>query len=112
MPAFYGRFLASSEEVRHKFRHTDFDNQHRMLLRSLELTATATEGDCAGLRELKERGETHDRHHLDIGPHLYELWLSAIVETASEFDAEWTDEVERAWRTILSHVIDHMVTHY
>ena len=34
IPAFYDRFLASSDEVQAKFEDTDFTVQNRMLLRS------------------------------------------------------------------------------
>ncbi len=53
IPAFYERFLATSDEIRHKFRHTDFEHQNQMLLRSLKLSAGATSGDPASLRELR-----------------------------------------------------------
>lgn len=38
---FYSRFIGSSEEVRREFTGTDFETQHRMLERSLRLTAVA-----------------------------------------------------------------------
>ncbi|REK22189.1 MAG: globin [Planctomycetota bacterium] len=109
---FYRRFLASSDEVRAKFQHTDFAVQHRMLLRSLELIAAATAGDVEGLAELNARAESHDRHHLNIKRPLYELWLDALLETAREFDPEWDDSIEVAWRSVLGHAIDYMVRRY
>lgn len=112
IPAFYIRFLSNSNEVREKFQDTNFRQQNRMLLRSLRLSAGATAGDLASLREIRERAETHDRHHLNIEPRLYKLWLAAIIETAREFDNEWNDDVEAAWRAVLAHVIDHMVRYY
>ncbi len=112
IPAFYDHFLNSSDEVRQKFKNTDFEQQEHMLLRSLELTAMAVSGDPAGLRELRDRSETHDRHHLNIEPWFYELWLQSIIQTARDFDPQWTEDIENAWRTILGHVITHMVAHY
>jgi hemoglobin-like flavoprotein len=112
IPAFYDRFLSVSDEIRHKFRHTDFEQQNQMLLRSLSLAADATSGKPESLRELRERAETHDRHHLNIEPHLYSIWLDCVVETASEFDTEWNESTEEAWKAILGHVIKHMTKHY
>ena len=109
---FYERFLASSSEVRDKFKYTDFDRQRRMLRRSLQLIASATAGDPAGLRELNDRAETHRRANLDIPPRLYDVWLDVLVTTATEFDAKWTAEVEAAWRTILGIAIRHMTRRY
>lgn len=80
-----------------------------MLLRSLELVADATDGQPAGLQELNQRAMTHNRHHLDISPRLYEIWLEAIVSSASVHDLQWNEEVEDAWRSILGFAISYMV---
>lgn len=112
IPAFYDRFLSVSEEIREKFRHTDFEKQNQMLLRSLRLAADATSGKPESLREIRERAETHDRHHLNIEPHLYDIWLVTVMETACEFDTEWDDSIKEAWNTILGHVIKHMTKFY
>lgn len=112
IPRFYECFLASSDEIRDKFRFTDFAKQNQMLLRSLRLAADATSGMPESLREIRERAETHDRHHLNIEPHLYDIWLATVIETACEFDAEWNEQTREAWNTILGHVIKHMTRHY
>lgn len=112
IPSFYERFLATSDEVREKFRHTNFDEQHEALLRSLRLIAGATAGEPASLEQLRARAETHDRYHLNIKPGHYELWRSAMIETASEFDEQWNDTVQEAWHSILGFVIKRMIKHY
>lgn len=112
LPRFYDRFLACSEDIRSKFRATDFKQQIRRLDRSLELIALATAGDPEGLREIKERAETHDRHHLDIAPRLYADWLESIVATAADYDEMWDADLEDAWREVLGFVIDHMTRRY
>lgn len=109
---FYERFLASSPEVRQRFRNTDLTRQRRMLRRSLELMASATSGDPAGLRELSERAETHSRARLNIRPELYELWLDALIETARQSDPEWSPAIEQAWRSILGLAVRHMTRRY
>ncbi len=112
IPSFYDRFLANSDEIREKFRHTNFEKQNEMLLRSLRLAAGATAGEPESLREIRERAETHDRNHLNIEPRLYDIWLSSVLDAAREFDAEWDDAIEDAWNTILDHVIKYMVRYY
>ncbi len=112
IPAFYRRFLATSDEIREKFQDTNFEQQNRMLLRSLKLSAGATFGEPESLRELRDRAETHDRHHLNIRPGLYQLWLKAVIATAREYDVEWDAAIESAWNTILGHVINHMIRYY
>lgn len=112
IPSFYEQFLASSDDVRRRFRFTSFEKQNKLLVRSLELAAQATEGEPKALAELKERGKTHDRNHLDIKPDLYALWLDSLVATAREFDSQWDDSIESAWRTILGFVVRRMISAY
>lgn len=112
IPSFYDRFLSTSDEVRNRFRFTDFEQQNQMLLRSLQLIAGATTGDLASLRELRERAETHDRHHLNIEPHLYDLWLDSVVKTVQEYDEQWDESTESAWRVILEHAVQQMTRYY
>ena len=112
IPAFYERFLASSDVIRDMFRDTDFEKQNQMLLRSLELSAGATAGEPEALREIQERAVTHDRDHLNVHPDHYALWLDSIISTAGEFDPEWNKDLQAAWQTILGHVIRHMTRKY
>ena len=112
IPALYSRFLVSSEEVRWKFRNTDFERQNRMLMRALHLAADAVAGDQDALKDLRERAESHDRRHLDIPPEMYELWLTAVIATALEFDDVWSSEIESPWRNVLRHIIRIMTRRY
>ena len=112
LAAFYERFMKSSDEVARYFRFTNFEKQHKMLMASLELSARATEGDREGLREIAMRAETHSRRYLNVRPHLYQLWLSSLVSAASDYDSEWNEEIEQAWRRILGFIVKHMVAHY
>lgn len=109
---FYDRFLASSPEIREKFRFTDFTRQRRMLRRSLELVAKATAGDPEGLRDLTERAATHSRSRLDISPAMYDSWMDALLATAAESDPEWTAPIESAWRHVLGIAVHHMTRRY
>ena len=112
IPAFYERFLGSSEEIKNKFRATDFQKQNTMLARSLELCAGATAGESESLAEINERATTHDRDHLNIEPRFYDVWLEAIIATARDFDDEWNDAIEAAWKRILGHVVQRMIRRY
>jgi hemoglobin-like flavoprotein len=109
---FYERFMATSPEVTAKFADTDFQRQRTMLRRSLHLIALASAGDPDGLAELNARAETHSRAKLDIPPHLYDLWLQALIETARDSDPDWTEDIETAWRQILGIAIRHMIRQY
>lgn len=112
IPAFYQRFMASSEDIRVRFRFTSFERQNTLLLKSLELAAAAIDDDPQALADLKARSETHNRHHLNVKPEQYDLWLEALVATAAEFDDAWTPAVEKGWRTVLGFVIRRMIAAY
>ena len=112
MERFYDRFMASSPEVRNKFRGTDLTTQYRVLRRSLELCPAAAAGDQASLGELTTRARTHDRAHLDIRPALYDLWRQALLATAADSDPEWDEETEDVWREALEFALGLMKTHY
>ena len=112
IPTFYANFMSSSEEVREKFLHTNFDRQNSMLLNSLRLASEAVAGNPEGLKELRQRGETHSRNHLKIEPRFYELWLESLITAAHQFDELWDYDIEAAWRQVLGHVIRHMLRYY
>lgn len=112
MDIFYERFLSSSDEIAEKFKYTDFERQHKMLLHSLEVAAEATQGNQDALHMLSEQAELHSRENLDIRPALYRNWLDAIIATAAEVDPRWDATVEAAWRVVLEHVIFHMSSKY
>ncbi len=109
---FYARFLNSSEEVAEKFKYTDFDRQHRMLVRSLEMAAHAVEGDPDALHHLTEQAIRHNHENLDIRPELYHFWLDAIMACARETDPFWDSSVKEGWDVVLKHVIHHMTSRY
>ena len=85
--------------------------QQKMLEESLSYME-----DFSITRKAKERlrriALRHNRTNLDIDPALYEIWLDCVVETVGEFDLEFNDEVELAWRVVLSPGITYMKFKY
>ena len=112
LASFYEHFLASSPRVAEKFVDTDFKHQIEAMRLSLRMMAIASvESDAADLY-LEFIAKRHDRHHLNIEPELYELWLESLIDTVREFDDEFDAEVEQAWRSVLRYGIDYMTSHY
>ena len=105
---FYERFLASSDEVREKFRHTDFQRQKQMLEDSLFLMTSVSGAPAEELEELDRVARRHGRHDLDIGPELYDLWLESLLQAVREYDGHFDRDVERAWRNVLAEGIEFM----
>lgn len=105
--AFYRRFLLSSPEVRMLFRNTDMSAQRSMLKKSFySLISFYASGAVDDV--LRKTAYLHSAEQLNIKPHLYDLWLECLIDTVRDFDPEFEDDVELAWRLILSPGITYM----
>lgn len=104
---FYELFLDSSPDVAQHFRDVDMERQKQMLGRSLqEMTDFST--SRAANEHLRRTAFRHSRWDRDISPELYDLWLESLIATAREFDLEFNEEVELAWRVVLAPGIAYM----
>lgn len=110
--AFYDRFIGSSEVAQEKFAETDLTVQTKMLETSLHMMVRACLGMAQGLEHLESVARSHSKRHLDIAPSLYEHWLETLIATAREFDGQFSESVERAWRQSLEQGIARMVEVY
>ncbi len=105
--AFYQHFLSASPEVRMLFRNTDMAHQRSMLKKSFfSLVAFYASGAVDDV--LHKIAHTHSARALNIEPHLYDLWVECLIDTVRAFDPEYNDDVELAWRLILSPGITYM----
>lgn len=111
---FYAAFMDSSEEVRQKLRNTDFKRQTQVLADSLWTLAVAGQGapESPAWGDLPRLAARHSRGDLDIRPEFYDLWLDCLVETARRHDAQFSPEIEVAWRETLSAGIRFMRSRY
>jgi truncated hemoglobin YjbI len=108
---FYELFTESSPDVAARFQGVDMDRQKRMLGRSLqEMTDFST--SRAASEHLRRTAMRHSRWDRDIRPDLYDLWLESLIATAQEFDLEFTEEIELAWRVVLAPGIAYMKFKY
>jgi len=112
--AFYDLFMASSAEVREKFKNTEFARQTRVLSDSLYIMAVAAESreDSVGWREMDRLATRHSRNDLDIRPGLYDTWLECLLTAARQYDPMFSAEVEEAWRQTLGPGIEHLRSRY
>lgn len=111
---FYELFMASSSEVREKFKGTDFPRQARVLADSLYIMSVASESkeDAIAWKELDRLAEAHSRRGRDIRPELYESWLECLLKAASQYDPEFSPAMEGAWRRALAPGIEHLRAGY
>ena len=111
---FYELLMASSPEVREKFKNTEFPRQTRVLADSLFIMAVAAESkaDAIAWKELDRLAERHSRTGLDIRPDLYGIWLDCLLKVAGRYDDEFSPEIEDAWRNSLAPGIAHLRSRY
>jgi len=107
---FYELFVASSPEVREKFKDTDFPRQTRVLADSLYMMAVAAqlERSAGAWAEMDRLASRHDRTGLDIRPALYDLWLDCLLRAVARHDPEYSREIETAWRETLAVGIEYL----
>ncbi|MFC4260936.1 globin [Marinobacter lacisalsi] len=101
---FYTFFMDSSEQIRERFANTDMAAQRHLLrngIMQLILTARGMSD-----RKLRALGESHDRHHYNIDPAWYELWLTALMKAVRHHDPEYSPALEEEWHEVLRPGID------
>ncbi len=111
--ALYRDFFEACPEAEQLFANTDFERQHNLLqhaLRLLLLFSSKSEDEAKPL--LRRVAERHSRRDLDIDPALYPVFLDSLMKTSSEFDPQFTPDVERAWRDALAPGIAYMINKY
>lgn len=111
---FYDLFMASSDEVREKFKRTEFARQARILSDSLYIMAVAAESQDEGVawKEIDHLAVRHSHTDLDIRPELYDTWLECLLRAARQYDPEFSAEVEAAWRQTLAPGIARLRSRY
>jgi hemoglobin-like flavoprotein len=105
---FYDRFKGSSDEIREKFRDTDFERQNRALADSLRVMAVAVQGGPGNIARLDMKRLARRHKEMDIGAWMYDVWLDCVLQTARIHDPKFTPAVERAWRETLGPGIEYM----
>ena len=111
LDTFYSIFMDRSAEVREKFKNTDFGNQKLILRASLYILETAADSDSP-VPALEALAVKHDKHHYDIKPELYDIWLASMLMAVKEIDPLFSPEIESAWRKTMTPGIKVMTAKY
>jgi hemoglobin-like flavoprotein len=109
---FYELFAGSSAEVAAKFANTDFRVQKAALKVSLYMIMASIERKPEGTVHLERIAARHSRGGLDIGPHLYDLWLDCLIQAVRECDPLFGEETEQAWRRVMQVGIEFLKSRY
>jgi CBS domain-containing protein/hemoglobin-like flavoprotein len=110
--SFYARFVGTSADIRAKFAGSDVVQQQAAIVSALRYAADVALGEPAALGHLTEEAALHDRHHRDIRPEMYALWLETLIATVRETDPRCDLVTEHAWRIMMGNVISYMTRRY
>ena len=111
LDAFYELFLASSDEVKKKFKNTNMVDQKLALQASLSYILLAS-SDRESCRFLDKIADSHSSRGYNIKPHLYDLWLECMIQAVKMHDSEFDSEVQEAWRQTMIIGIDYIKSKY
>ena len=104
---FYDVFLSKSDRIAEHFKHVDMSTQKTMLHDSLnymvDFFVSRRTNDY-----MNRIARTHSSREHDIEDNMYDTWIDSLVEALREFDPEFNDEVELAWRLVLAPGITYM----
>ena len=111
LDSFYLHFIESSPLVAEKFRNTDMAQQREMLRVSLDHMIYFAI-DKEETSEMVRVAGVHSKSARDISPELYELWLDSLLMTVAQFDPDYDDEIDAAWRAAIAPSIEYMKKRY
>ncbi len=109
---FYNKFVIANPAVREKFANTNMEDQKMMLHASLYMIALATQGNRSASMYLDNVAKRHAKADLDIPAELYDLWLETLIQTVSETDDAFDEQIESAWREVMLFGISFMESRY
>lgn len=101
LDAFYEEFLASDPRIKPLFAQTDMAKQKGLLRHGLAMLIMYA-GDVALAKSAVEQlALKHDRHHLNIDPGLYRLWVNSLLSCVKRYDKDYDDALGRHWAEVL-----------
>ncbi len=105
--SFYKRFIDIDDRVAKHFSNTDMEKQQRMLEKSFYRLVVFYATNYAD-DYLEQVALKHSKLALNIPPDLYDIWLDVLIDTVRSFDPHFDENIELAWRLVLSTGITYM----
>lgn len=106
--AFYQHFFASCPAARPMFAKTDFARQHKLLQHAIGLLLSYDGQPHEEPNLLTRVAERHGRHDLKVDPSHFDDFIESLIQTAGEFDPEWSPATAAAWRDATAAGIAYM----
>lgn len=105
---FYQIFLESSAEVREKFKDTNMKRQTHMMIISLcRMMSSYNRPEV-----LEKIARSHSAVNLNIAPHLYDIWLHALISAAEQVDPKFDAVTKAGWKEVMLQGINYIRGQY
>lgn len=109
---FYADLAVRIPGIGAKFHGVDMQQQNRLVREGIIRLVDFAERDGVARPELERLGRLHGRDQLDIDPGLYPAWIETLLATVREFDDEYDERLDEAWRLVIDGGIAAMVACY
>jgi len=103
---FYDLFMSSSPIVERKLASTDIAKQQELLSQAVNMVILFPQGNKIARNAINRIRQSHNRDRLDIRPEYYRFWIDSLIVALSEYDPDFNDELDRAWRKVAQEAID------
>jgi len=111
-PTFYANFFRACPAAEPMFARTDFPRQHKLLRHAIGLLFSFEHQPATEPNVLTRVAERHGRGDLGVSPTMYPAFIESLIETARQYDPEFTDTTASAWRTATAKGIAYMQSKY
>jgi len=106
---FYVLFLETAQEIKEKFKDTDFERQSQMMEDSLNVILLMDEPGWESNQTLIDIAESHKK--MSVKSEFYQYWQISLLAAVAECDPQYDETILRAWREKLEKGIEFMMTH-
>ncbi len=100
---FYDRLMASDPDIPQLFQNTDLQKQKQRLKHGILGLILYAEGHKFGPAAVENLGVMHDRHHANVAPRLYDIWIDTFLDLVAQADTRMTEELMILWQRVLRH---------
>lgn len=109
---FYANLVDQETAIAQMFAETDMQKQNELIEEGIRNLIAYAQGDENAENRIRELGRSHGRDHLNVPPEFYPFWVESLLKALGEHDAEFTEELEESWRSVLAPGINLMVSYY
>ena len=109
IPVFYDKLINASSEIKEKFDQVDMNAQSNFLAHAIVMSFLFVDPDHqVAARTINNVRLSHNHEHLNIEPHLYDTWLSCLIETVAECDPDANEQLLIDWHKVMLVAVNHI----